>query len=92
MSFLQDAKVWKVMDESAHVSLSSAAFIPLFMEAFSACSNNLHGCEELCNLEASGQHDQIEVRLHSILADDTSLIELLDSRWHKVDGWAVQRF
>lgn len=42
--FLQDAKIREIMDESAHVGLSSAAFIPLVVEALSACSNDLHWC------------------------------------------------
>lgn len=79
--YSQDCEVWEIMCVGAHVRLCPTSLLPLFKECLAVLADDLHWHQELLNLKTGGEHDDVEIVLGAIIADDARLVESLDPLW-----------
>lgn len=63
----------------SHVCLRAAMLLPLLIQRFPVLAYHFHRRQKLLNLKTGGKHDDIEFVLLSTLADNPSLVDLLDA-------------
>lgn len=87
---LQDGKVRKVVHERTHIRLGASMLFPLLIERLPVFAQHLHRSEELLDLKASPQNDDIEFVLTTVFTDNASLVNLFDAFWYELEIRFVQ--
>lgn len=76
---LQDGKVREIVNVAAKVCLSAANRTPLISQGLTGFADDLHWGQEVADLEAGGEDDDIELLACAVLAGDSRLVDLFDS-------------
>ena len=87
---LQDCKVRKVVHERTHIRLGASMLFPLLIERLPVFAQHLHWSEELLDLEAGSQNNDIELALTAVFTDNAGLVDLFDAFWYELEIGFVQ--
>ena len=85
-------KLGKLCMYDPHISLCSSILFPLLRECPASLSSDLHRRKELLHSKSSCQDNHIEICLDSVGANDTSLIDGLDSLGDHLEVFGLKAF
>ena len=86
----EDREIGKVVDVCAHVGLGAAVLFPLLGERDAGLADDVHWREELGDLEAGCEDDEVEVAFFAAGAGDAGGVDGFDAFGDDVEIWVVQ--